>query len=185
MRELPCPPENRPRAGGSGDEHRAGSSSTRVPFPESASRLPGTALSSDRRPWRNRGAQLQRQSQTHRGRRGRTVVTMVQRTSVPGVPHIEPGFFPGRDLSSRGSRGSTYLLSLKPPLSLPLAVGAQKPPLYRALGKWGEARRIAPGSGGWTAGLISGWISPPTLWPCTLLGLQGPASCLDIDAQTP
>ena len=75
--------------------------------------------------------------------------------------------------------------SLKPPLSLPLAVGTQKLPLYQALGKWEETRRIAPGSGGWTAGLISGWLSPPTLRPCTLLGCQGPASCLDIDDQTP
>ena len=79
----------------------------------------------------------------------------------------------------------------------PLPPESLKPPLS-ASGCWHTEAALIPGFGevergqgdcprlrGWTARLIRGWLSPPTVGPCSLLGREGPASCLDIGALTP
>lgn len=117
-------------------------SSAQVPFPESASLLPGTARSSDWCSCRNRCAHLQGQSQVHWGRRGRTVVIMGQGTRVPSVSHTEPTFFPAPDLSSRGSRGT--LTSRESEAS--------------ALSLWLLAHRSCPYTGLWGSGKRPGGL---------------------------
>ena len=159
-------------------------SSAQVPFPESASLLPGTARSSDRHFCRNRRAHLQSQSQVHWGRRGRTVVIMGQGTGVPGVSHTEPRFFQPQTCPPGEAEGHLPPESLKPPLS---ASGCwhTEAALIPGFGEVGRGQGDCPRLGGWTAGLIRGWLSPPTVGPCSLLGREGPASCLDIGALTP
>ena len=74
--------------------------------------------------------------------------------------------------------------SLKPPLSAS-GYWRTEAALIPGFGEVGRGQEDCPRLGGWTVGLIRGWLSPPTLGPCTLLGRQGPASCLDIDVPTP
>lgn len=42
--------------------------------------------------------------------------------------------------------------------------------LIPGFGEVGRGQEDCPRLGGWTVGLIRGWLSPPTLGPCTLLG---------------
>lgn len=83
-----------------------------------------------------------------------------------------------------GKPRDTCLLSLKPPLS---ASGCwhTEAALIPGFGEVGRGQGDCPRLGGWTAGLIRGWLRTPTVGPCSLLGREGPASCLDIGALTP
>lgn len=166
------------------DQGKNRGSSAQVPFPESASLLPGTARSSDQCSCRNRCAHLQGQSQTHWGRRGRTVVIMGKGPESPACPIQSPGSSQPRTCPPGEAEGHLPPESLKPPLS---ASGCwhTEAALIPGFGEVGRGQGDCPRLGGWTAGLIRGWLSPPTVGPCSLLGREGPASCLDIGALTP
>ena len=64
----------------------------------------------------------------------------------PACPIQSPGSSQPRTCPPGEAEGHLPPESLKPPLSA-LVAGTQKLPLYQALGKWEEARGIAPGSG--------------------------------------
>ena len=159
-------------------------SSAQVPFPESASLLPGTARSSDWCSCRNRCAHLQGQSQVHWGRRGRTVVIMGKGLESPACPIQSPRSSQPQTCPPGEAEGPLPPESLKPPLS---ASGCwhTEAALIPGFGEVGRGQGDCPRLGGWTAGLIRGWLSPPTVGPCSPLGREGPASCLDIGALTP
>ena len=118
------------------------------------------------------------------GKKGRTGVIMVHRTGVPTGSHTEPGLFQPWACPPGEAEGVLPPESLKPLLS---ASGCwhTEAALIPGFGEVGRGQEDCPRLGGWTAGLIRGWLSPPTLGPCTLLGRQGPASCLDRDVPTP
>ena len=109
---------------------------------------------------------------------------MVHRTGVPAGSHTEPGSSQPRTCPPGEPEGVLPPESLKPPLSAS-GYWRTEAALIPGFGEVGRGQEDCPRLGGWTVGLIRGWLSPPTLGPCTLLGRQGPASCLAIDAPTP
>lgn len=100
----------------------------------------------------------------------------------PACP-IQAGFFPAPDPSS-GEAGDTCLLRV-PASALSLWLLAHKKlPLYRALGKWEEARGIAQAQG-LDSGADKRLAQSSHRW-ALLSGTGGPCLlCLDIGALTP
>ena len=118
------------------------------------------------------------------GKKGQDSGHYGQGTRVPSVSHTEPRFFQPQTCPPGEAEGHLPPESLKPPLS---ASGCwhTEAALIPGFGEVGRGQGDCPRLGGWTAGLIRGWLSPPTVGPCSLLGCEGPASCLDIGALTP
>ena len=102
----------------------------------------------------------------------------------PACPIQSPGSSQPQTCPPGEAEGHLPPESLKPPLS---ASGCwhTEAALIPGFGEVERGQGDCPRLGGWTAGLIRGWLSPPTVGPCSLLGREGPASCLDIGALTP
>lgn len=102
----------------------------------------------------------------------------------PACPIQSPGSSQPQTCPPGEAEGPLPPESLKPPLS---ASGCwhTEAALIPGFGEVERGQGDCPRLGGWTAGLIRGWLSPPTVGPCSLLGREGPASCLDIGALTP
>ena len=102
----------------------------------------------------------------------------------PACPIQSPGSSQPQTCPPGEAEGHLPPESLKPPLS---ASGCwhTEAALIPGFGEVGRGQGDCPRLEGWTAGLIRGWLSPPTVGPCSLLGREGPASCLDIGALTP
>lgn len=159
-------------------------SSAQVPFPESASLLPGTARSSTGAP-AGTGALTFRARVRSTGEEGAGQWSLWGKgLESPACPIQSPGSSQPQTCPPGEAEGPLPPESLKPPLS---ASGCwhTEAALIPGFGEVGRGQGDCPRLGGWTAGLIRGWLSPPTVGPCSLLGREGPASCLDIGALTP
>lgn len=159
-------------------------SSAQVPFPESASLLPGTARSSTGAP-AGTGALTFRARVRSTGEEGAGQWSLWGKgLESPACPIQSPGSSQPQTCPPGEAEGHLPPESLKPPLS---ASGCwhTEAALIPGFGEVGRGQGDCPRLGGWTAGLIRGWLSPPTVGPCSLLGREGPASCLDIGALTP